>query len=388
MRELRRTRRKSVSCGASTRLAWVGPDSWAWEERDHEPPSLRSEPGPAAPGRLFLPFRSLSLLMIASLGLLLLREDTTLRVLTPTLAFGLLSVFILALLNVLIRCSCALWRRGHRRTATFLIAMTVGSAIYPSLSAFALTCDAEIDQALAARLPSEGRMVFFARDGDAFVRVCDESARRTSKEEVSESWIKPAIIAIEDRRLPSRLEGVVDFIATPRAFWKTVVEGKRQGGSPVQVQSAKLLSGKLRSKLSDKPWQILVAVRLDQRFPTLDEILCLYSNLVQLGEQVGLAYPAADLFGISDLRNLTIAQSALLAGMIQRPSYYDPRVNHQAGRERRDFVLQKMYDAGKITHQQYEEAKAEQIQVLPPLKDFEVVVRAAKAVHYIGQAKQ
>ncbi|MGH9426313.1 MAG: transglycosylase domain-containing protein, partial [Terriglobia bacterium] len=334
-------------------------------------------------GGRVISFKSIALLLIASAGLLLLREEPAFRVVTPTVALGLLSAFLLAFFNAIIRCSRALWRRGYRRSAWFLIAMTVGSAIYPSLSAFALTSDKEIDQALVTQRPSEDHVSFFARDGDSLVRVFAESERRVSKEEVAESWIKLAIIAIEDRRLTSRLEGVVDFIAAPRALWKTAVEGKRQGGSDIPIQNAKLLSGKFRSNLSDKPKQVLVAIRLDQRFPTTDEMLCLYVNLVQLGNKVGLASSAADLFGTSDLRNLTIAQSALLAGMIQRPSHYDPRANPRDARERRDFVLQRMHEQGMISDQQHREAFAELIQVLPALKDFEVLVRAAKAFHAI-----
>lgn len=280
---------------------------------------------------------------------------------------------------------------GYRLLASLLLAGVLTFGLFSGLNAYAVTYDGFINKAIAEKLPPAEHVIYFIRRGRDYAPAFDEAERSASLDEVAHSPVLLAVIAVEDQRLNTRIEGPIDVISFVRAGFKTyVLRMRREGGSTVQVQLAKLLNGDLKTEtLAEKARQSLIALRLEQRFgdENHDKLVTLYLNVCQIdGRTVGAAGAAANLFGVSDLRVLTLSQAALLAGMLRSPSKFDPRRDPRLATERRNLVLSLMRDQGMITEEQFAAASKEEIRLQPALKKFELYTRAARAVAGQGRA--
>ena len=224
-------------------------------------------------------------------------------------------------------------------------------------------------------------LTFYVASGTAVgTPVYTTAERLVTSEEISRSSLKLAIIAIEDERFLTRYIGPVDVIALARAMMMNLL-GKRQGGSTLRLQIAKALSGKLRSSYSDKPGHSFIALRLDQRYSNPDDLLAIYSNLCEIyGDQSGMAQAAFRMFDKTSLTQLSIAESALLAGMLKSPAKYNPRSHPQEAKQRRDIVLGKMRELDMISEGEYRRAISESINLKPQRNGYEMIARAALAV--------
>lgn len=175
-----------------------------------------------------------------------------------------------------------------------------------------------------------------------------------------------AFIAIEDNRF--FLHGALDFIGLVRATWTNIRFGSiRQGGSTITQQVAKHFLGEERT-FDRKFREIIWALRLERTLQK-EEILELYLNLIFLGRNAYGVKAAARNYFDKNLRQLTLAQAALLAGMAQAPSRYSPTVNMDLALQRRAQVLEAMYRNGFIHRDELEVAKQEPIE-LAVRKDF------------------
>jgi membrane peptidoglycan carboxypeptidase len=326
-----------------------------------------------------------SLLFIGlALFMLLLGQIAGFKFLQHALIWLVAAALALLFLIAGVAAGVKLLKLGYRLLASLLLAGVLTFSFFTGINVYAATYDGFINKALDEKLPPPEHPVYYARRGRDYVQVFDESERAASVAEVASSPIKLAVIAVEDRRINTRLEGPVDFVAFARAGVKTYLLGRRrEGGSTLQVQVAKLLNGDLRTEtVAEKLKQSLVALRIEQRFgdEDHDRLIALYLNLCQLdGRTVGVAAAAANLFGISDLRRLNISQAALLAGMLRSPSKFDPRRNPRTALERRNLVLTLMRDQALITEDQFRDATKEEIRIQPALKRFELFIRAGRA---------
>jgi penicillin-binding protein 1A len=156
-----------------------------------------------------------------------------------------------------------------------------------------------------------------------------------------------AFIAIEDRRF--REHGGLDIIGMARALLANLAAGRVvQGGSTITQQLAKNLFLTPERSLRRKVQEALLALWLEARF-SKDELLTIYLNRVYLGAGTfGVDAAARLYFGVPAAR-LTIAQSAVLAGLPRAPSRLNPRVNPSAAVARAVEVLEAMADTGAIT---------------------------------------
>jgi membrane peptidoglycan carboxypeptidase len=326
-----------------------------------------------------------------SLALMLIANVSSFRYIRSALAWGLLSTIFATFLTLCVSLCKWLWVRGHRKRLALMVAFALGVSAFTGANAYALTYDGLIDQALVQRLASEPHLVFYtSTDGGNWTPAFDGSERSVSAEEIGQSYLRLAIIAVEDERFLSRVEGPIDFVAVARASVMSVFFKRLQGGSTIQNQIAKLLCSKLRNtSLSDKRTQAIISFRLDQRFQDPNALLAIYVNLCQIdSNKTGIGYAAADLFGVSDLRHLTVAQSALLAGMLRSPTSFDPRTHRRQALERRAVVLLKMLDQKMISEQQYSEAEESDTGVKKRVNGSEMLTRAAKALHRIGGGRR
>ena len=189
-----------------------------------------------------------------------------------------------------------------------------------------------------------------------------------------------AVLAIEDRRFFEH--SGVNYISMLGWAWHDLIGDRkhRGGASTITMQLAKLLfvadTGTIRYKVT----QIMVAFHLERRF-TKQQIFEAYANQVNLGQRGsfsidGFGEAAQAYFG-KDVGQLDLAQSAMLAGMIQRPNYFNPWRHADRTMDRRNLVLDSMVETGAITKEQAEQAKAE------PLKLANASVDASEAPFFV-----
>ena len=164
-----------------------------------------------------------------------------------------------------------------------------------------------------------------------------------------------AIVAIEDHRFFNHRG--VDFIRIGGAFLSNL-RGGRQGGSTLTQQLIKLTYFSTSSSdqtLSRKIQEAWLATQLEQK-ATKQEILTYYINKVYMSNGNYGMQTAARSYYAKDLKDLSLPQVALLAGMPQAPNQYDPYTNPEAALQRRNLVLKEMLDMKSITNEQYESA--------------------------------
>jgi len=188
------------------------------------------------------------------------------------------------------------------------------------------------------------------------------------------------VLAIEDRRFFEH-SGVNYFSMMGWAWHDLIGDRKHRGGaSTLTMQLAKLLFLSDNGTYKYKMIQIMVAFHLEHRF-TKKEIFETYANQINLGQRGsfsidGFGEAAQAYFG-KDVRQLDLAQCAMLAGMIQRPNYFNPFRHADRTIERRNLVLDSMVETGAITKDLAERAKAE------PLRLSDASVDASEAPYFV-----
>ncbi len=167
-----------------------------------------------------------------------------------------------------------------------------------------------------------------------------------------------AFVAVEDKRFYEH-EGV-DWKRTVRVTISTLFNGYGEGGSTITQQLVKNITGDDRVTPERKIREIFRALTLETEYTKID-ILEAYLNRVPLGGTVyGVGSAAYFYFG-KTVDQLTIAESAILAGITRSPSVLNPYANLERSKERQLYALKCMYDQGLITTDEYEAAKAEQV---------------------------
>ncbi len=185
-----------------------------------------------------------------------------------------------------------------------------------------------------------------------------------------------AILAAEDSSF--RSHGGIDLRAAVRAVLTNGVRGRTvSGASTITMQVARIVSGAPRT-LGGKIRQAFDALRLESAL-TKDQILELYLNRAPFGPGCEGVEAASQRYLGRSSAHLGAADAALLAGMIQAPSLYDPGRNPNAALLRRNWVLQRMRDTHRITRLLYEASVAE---ALPPARDVQPI-RAGHFTDYV-----
>lgn len=179
-----------------------------------------------------------------------------------------------------------------------------------------------------------------------------------------------AVTAIEDHRFFDHRG--VDVYRILGSAWNNLTSDSLQGGSTLDQQLIKLTyfsTGEADRTIKRKAQEIWLALELEKRY-TKQEILTFYVNKVFMGNgNYGMLTASKSYFG-KDLKDLTTAQVALLAGIPQAPSQYNPYVNPEAAQERRDIVLGQMLRHEHISQEEHDLAVATPItDGLLPLSD-------------------
>ena len=174
-------------------------------------------------------------------------------------------------------------------------------------------------------------------------------------------YMQDAAIAIEDKRFMSH--NGVDFRGTVRAILSTLTGRGVQGGSTITQQLIKNVTGDNESTVKRKVMEIYRALELEKRYDK-DQILEAYLNRICLGQSCYGVEAAARLYFGKSASELTLAQSASLIGITNNPSQYGPfegEWSREENRKREILILDAMLDQRKITQEEYDAAKAEEV---------------------------
>jgi len=175
-------------------------------------------------------------------------------------------------------------------------------------------------------------------------------------------YLPQAVMATEDRRFYSHFG--IDIIGLGRAMVTNIMAGHiRQGGSTLTQQAAKNLFLSPERSIKRKVQELLLAFWLEQKF-TKDQIFTLYLNRVYFGSGTYGVEAAARKYFAKSARNLSLYESALIAGLLKAPSRYNPRANPKLAEERTDVVLMNMVNAGFLTQAQANAAKKHKNRVI------------------------
>jgi penicillin-binding protein 1A len=243
-------------------------------------------------------------------------------------------------------------RRAGLITATVLavIAAVIATLAVGAGTALTAGCD------LSSLRPVEiGQNSFvYARDGSLLGSIPAERNREPVTLTSMSKWLPRATVAIEDRRYWEH--GGVDYVGIARAAWTDVTTGKKlQGGSTITQQLVRNLYTGDEKTFNRKLKEACLAIKLSRKW-SKPRILDEYLNTVYYGNHAYGVEAAAQTYFSRHAKQLTLVQSALLAGLPQAPSVYDPFHNPSAARARRDEVLRAMLANRDITPRQYEAA--------------------------------
>ncbi len=184
--------------------------------------------------------------------------------------------------------------------------------------------------------------------------------------------MKDAIVSIEDERFYSH--NGVDIKRTAGAVAGWIVEkmgGSRAsyGGSTLTQQVIKNITLEKDRTPIRKVKEMMRAVALEKQL-SKDEILTVYLNLVFLANGCHGVEAAANTYFSKTAMELTLPEAAMIAGITQRPSYFDPLKNPQNALDKRNIVLKKMYDLDKISEQDYKDASGSELNLKSSYKEI------------------
>jgi len=215
--------------------------------------------------------------------------------------------------------------------------------------------------------PSQATTVL-AADGSVIASLFLENRTRVSLDQMS-PYIKDAVIAIEDSRFYQH--GGVDTTGILRALVSTA-QGNKQGASTITQQyvnnvinssleakgkSDQILLNGVNKSIGDKLREMKLAIALEKKF-SKDQILEGYLNIVFFNRDAYGIEAASKFFFSTTAKDLTLPQAALLAGLVNSPTFFDPITNPDNAKARRDLVLKAMLSQGKINQQDYDAAVA------------------------------
>jgi len=212
--------------------------------------------------------------------------------------------------------------------------------------------------ALSDYRPKQPLRIYTA-DGVIIGEFGEERRRLTPIDEIPQV-MKDAVLAIEDARFFSH--GGVDYLGVARAALANLGRSKSQGASTITMQVARNVYLTTEKSYTRKIYEILLTFKLEHSL-TKNQILEIYMNQIFLGNRsYGFAAASEAYFG-KPLKDVSIAEAAMLAGLPKAPSAYNPIANPTRARTRQLYIIERMEQNGFITAQQAKAAKEEELHV-------------------------
>src|SRR2546422_5837456 len=182
--------------------------------------------------------------------------------------------------------------------------------------------------------------------------------------------LKAAILAAEDERFYEHAG--IDYIGVMRAAYANLVAGgRRQGASTITMQVARNFFLSSEKTLTRKLYEALLAFKIEHSL-SKEQILELYVNQIYLGQRAYGFGAASQIYFGKALDKLTLAETAMLAGLPKAPSLYNPVANPQRAKQRQQYVLRRMNELGQISAVQYEEAVHAPIRTRREVNEYSV----------------
>lgn len=208
-----------------------------------------------------------------------------------------------------------------------------------------------------SKLSSTNSSLIYDSSGNLIADLGSEKRESVTADNIPLNLVN-AITSIEDKRF-FKHRGI-DVYRILGAAFNNFTSSSTQGGSTLDQQLIKLAyfsTSESDQTLKRKAQEAWLALQMERKY-TKEEILTFYINKVYMGNgNYGMLTAAKSYYG-KDLKDLSIAQLALLAGIPQAPSQYAPYTNPDAAQSRRDIVLAEMYEDGNITKGEYDTAVA------------------------------
>ena len=260
------------------------------------------------------------------------------------------------------------WRKAGRIIGTlllvFVVTLTIFSGIFMAyinstmrgkVEVYLDEFETKVSTELYSQDPDTGEWVMYQT-----LYLNSENRIWTDLEDIPK-YLQEAAIAIEDKRFEKH-HGV-DWRGTTRAIVYTLFGKNVQGGSTITQQLVKNVTGDNEVTVKRKITEIYRALELEKRYEK-DEILEAYLNEVFFGQSCYGVVTASRMYFNKDVSDLTLAECASLMGITNNPSMYDPTLSswtRENNRERQLTILGAMLEQGKISQEEYDEAKAEDI---------------------------
>jgi len=194
-------------------------------------------------------------------------------------------------------------------------------------------------------------------DGELIAEFGEERRNLTPIEDIPPLMIN-AVLAIEDARFYEH--SGVDYIGLLRAAIANLGQAKSQGASTITMQVARNVYLSSEKSYMRKIYEILLTMKLEALL-SKDQILEIYMNQIFLGHRAYGFASAAQVYYGKQLKELSIAEAAMLAGLPKAPSAYNPINNPKRARARQLYIIERMQENGFITAEQARAAKEEQL---------------------------
>ncbi len=260
------------------------------------------------------------------------------------------------------------WRKAGRIIGTlllvFVVTLTIFSGIFMAyinstmrgkVEVYLDEFETKVSTELYSQDPDTGEWVMYQT-----LYLNSENRIWTDLEDIPK-YLQEAAIAIEDKRFEKH-HGV-DWKGTTRAIVYTLFGKNVQGGSTITQQLVKNVTGDNEVTVKRKITEIYRALELEKRYEK-DEILEAYLNEVFFGQSCYGVVTASRMYFNKDVSDLTLAECASLMGITNNPSMYDPTLSswtRENNRERQLTILGAMLEQEKISQEEYDAAKAEDI---------------------------
>ena len=246
----------------------------------------------------------------------------------------------------------ALWVGGIFLAGVACIVIIVGVALavaYPNLPDISDLSD------YRPKLP----LRVYSTDGLLMGEFGEERRNLTPIREIPKVMLN-AVLAIEDARFYSH--GGVDYKGLVRAALANLGRVKSQGASTITMQVARNVYLSSEKTFTRKLYEVLLTFKLEHLL-SKDQILEIYMNQIFLGNRAYGFAAASDAYFGKPMKDLTIAEAAMLAGLPKAPSAYNPISNPSRARTRQQYIIERMQENGFITAEEAATAKKQELHI-------------------------
>lgn len=237
-----------------------------------------------------------------------------------------------------------------------IITLSLSAFLGASLLYARRNIDYEFDEELFKKAKDEQTVYYYAAGRDGGLEEVYKSVKNSMREWTDFSdiceYLKSGFIAMEDRDFYSH--NGVNFKRTAAAVANYLFKlGGSFGASTITQQVIKNISGDNETSISRKVKEILRAVNLE-RHHSKDDIFELYLNVIPMSGNIYGVGAASEMYFNKEPSELTLAEAATIVGITNAPTRYNPYLNPEACKEKRDRVLYAMFDVGAINQEEYD----------------------------------